>query len=98
HYLINKHLGSKWRNAALHWLNEIKPDIVVSNFLWTYPFLAKWKTNQRLFLDTHNYDLEWFGNLARNTRNPLKKIVCRNSSETIVRILRELPVDTPLIH
>ncbi|MEP6668272.1 MAG: glycosyltransferase [Chthoniobacter sp.] len=98
HYLVLKHMPGAWQQAVAQRVGALQPDLIVVNFLWAWPLVAEIAGDARVFIDTHNFDPEWWNNLARHSRNPLKKLVCRHSLQAILRTLRELPAGTGLIH
>ncbi|MDR3403830.1 MAG: glycosyltransferase [Chthoniobacter sp.] len=98
HYLVVKHMPAAWQEAAAECIDALKPDVIVVNFLWEWPLVAEIAGRARVFVDTHNFDPEWWTNLSRHSRNPLKKLVCHHSLQAILRTLHALPLGTSLIH
>jgi hypothetical protein len=98
HYLVLKHMPAGWQQEVLEQIDAWKPDVIIVNFLWAWPMIAELAGPARVYIDTHNFDPEWWTNLSRNSRNPLKKLVCHHSLQAILETLRELPAGTGLIH
>ena len=97
HYLVEKHLPRLWKRHAQQLLVKIKPNALFITFLWTWD--KNWyEPKIPLYLDTHNYDPEWWDNLRRSSRDWMSKRVCDLSCAYALKMLSELPTDTKLTH
>jgi hypothetical protein len=98
HYLVEKHLPKTWVVKAMHWLEKIQPTMLVITFLWTWS--PRWTAgnNIPIYLETHNYDPEWWSNLKRSSGNWLSRKVCDLSRDYALRMLAALPSGIKLIH
>jgi glycosyltransferase involved in cell wall biosynthesis len=82
-------------------LNEVLPepyDVVILNFLYSFPLLKRIPKPYRLLVDTHNYDPAFYSTLAGNTRNLGLRILCRRAVSNSNRALQILPKGTVMVH
>lgn len=98
HYLVEKHLPDAWTRQAHRWLTQIKPGMLFISFLWTWNKQWGGPPGIPIYIDTHNYDPEWWGNLKRSSGNWVSRRVCDLSCAYALKMLSELPASTKLIH
>jgi hypothetical protein len=98
HYLVEKHLPDSWIRQAHRQMAQIKPAMLFISFLWTWN--SRWveTPGMPIYIDTHNYDPEWWGNLKRSSGNWLSRRVCDLSCTYALKMLAELPAGTKLVH
>jgi hypothetical protein len=98
HYWVEKHLPAAWIRQADRWLARINPGTLFINFL--FPWNHHWNVSAgtAIYIDTHNYDPEWWGNLKRSSGNWASRRVCDLSCAHALRMLAELPARTKLVH
>lgn len=73
-------------------------DAVLVSFLYSVPLLREVPGNYSLFVDSHNFDPDYFSKCSQGTRNPLLRFLCRRAVETSLTALRGLPKKTLLFH
>lgn len=97
HYLKAKQMNSSIVQEFLREVARLQPSVVLMSYLYSASLLP-YLRNQRVFIDTHNNDWEWFENLRQATSNPLKRTICNNSLRHTNRYMEELSSHTGLIH
>ncbi len=100
-YVRERLASQRWRRAVQTVAKAVDASTVVwGNYYWSYTewVLAGGSPTARIYLDTHNAEREWFENIARGTRNPLTRLVCRISIAHAERTLRSLPATVTLVH
>jgi hypothetical protein len=98
HYLVEKHLPDAWTRQTHRWLAQIKPGLLFISFLWTWNKRWIGPSGIPIYIDTHNYDPEWWGNLKRSSGNWVSRRVCDLSCAYALKMLEELPAGTKLVH
>jgi glycosyltransferase involved in cell wall biosynthesis len=98
HYLRVKHTPDEWINAALEELKKSSPNLLYIHFLWAVPSFLKAAKGCRLVVDTHNFDPEWWDNLASTSRWPWERDLAILSKKSALRTLDHLPASTTMVH
>lgn len=98
HYLIEKHLPDAWTQQAHRWLAQIEPGMLFISFLWAWNKRWNEPPGIPIYIDTHNYDPEWWGNLKSSSRNWVSRRVCDLSLTYALKMLSELPASIKLVH
>ena len=95
HYLYEKFLTGKFREKAGE-IFQAHPDaLLIYSFLFT--FALNLPSNRQIVL-THNDEMLYYQSRIDHTRNPLAKLTGRLSQKWILRLLRNMDVDTILAH
>jgi glycosyltransferase involved in cell wall biosynthesis len=100
HYLRVKHTPSEWIKSALEELRKSSPDLLYIHFLWAAPSFLKAAASMgcKLVLDTHNFDPEWWDNLASSSRWPWERDLALISKRSVLRHMERLPEGTIMVH
>ncbi len=93
HYVLERHIGRQAK--AYMSLRASAYETIYANFVWS---LSLPGASRIAYLDTHNSEAQWFGNLAGQSRSPLIKAVCRRSLNFSLNLLRKAPTGLCFIH
>ncbi|MEM6822084.1 MAG: glycosyltransferase [Verrucomicrobiota bacterium] len=98
HYLAEKHISAEWLDRLDSIIQEFQPDGYYLHFLWTYPKVSPLLGDKPIWIDTHNFDPEWWNNLSSHCASPLKRKIFNNNTQNIHRTLETLPTNCSLVH
>ncbi len=76
HYMAERHQSPGWNKTVDQWLERIKPELLYVSMLCTWKPRWKEAVSGPIFIDTHNYDPEWWANLKRSDSNWLSQTWC----------------------
>ena len=98
HYLVEKHLPAAWVDRATRWIGQLDPGMLYMHLIWSWR--PGWAGGRPVpvYIDTQNYESEWWGNLRRSSTNWLSRRVCDNSNAYALKTLAALPPSTTLVH
>ena len=98
HYLVSKHIDFLNLFFCYFLILWYQPKYIYINFCWAYPFLRPLLKDKKVFIDTHNYDLDWWLNLYKTSTSFLAKKVCLYSLAKTNRIFRKISKSEVFIH
>jgi hypothetical protein len=98
HYWVEKHMPDAWATRAFQRVAQINPGTLFINFLFAWNNGWGVPSETSIFLDTHNYDPEWWSNLKRSSGNWASRRVCDLSCAYSLRMLSQLPASAKLVH
>lgn len=97
HYIRAKQFNPRVVHEFLTRAARLQPDFVFMSYLFSIELLPYLK-GSTVCIDTHNNDWDWFNNLKKKSKNPVRHLICHNSIERTNQYVRKLTPEVTLLH